>query len=195
MSLGEHDKAREAYRRAMSLGKEHVRVYRDLGVISEEDGRLEEARAHYQRGVEVDPQHAGSHYHLGAVLEKLGETGGVEELYLRAIELDSDHISAHYNLARFYVKEGRREEGRRLMQVFQELKKFEKERKAGERGVAHSPRDPRKAYELGMVYLKYGRQEKAREILQKIAQRDPNFKPAREKLAQIDQGAAGAKGE
>ena len=187
MDLGDYAHARQAYQRILELGERRFEPYYGLGYISEQEGRLEEASTYYRQAIQADSTYAESYYRLGVVLEVLGDPE-TPALYLKTIEIDPDHAAAYYSLARLYLRQGRREEGRQLVQVFQGLKEYEKEQKARQKALERSPGDAEAVHALGLVHFKYRRNQRARELFEKALKMDPDFAPAREKLEQLGQG-------
>ena len=76
----------------------------------------------------MNSEFADPYCRLGAVLEKQGEPTEAAYLYQQALKKDPHHIPTHYRLAQLYLKQGREEEGQRLLRDFQHLKQAERER-------------------------------------------------------------------
>ena len=188
MDLGDYAHARQAYQRTLELGEGRFESYYGLGYISEQEGRLEEARTYYRQALQADSTYAESYYRLGVVQEMLGDPE-TPALYLKTIEKDSDHAAAYYSLARLYLRQGRREEGRQLMQVFQDLKEYEKEQKARQQAILNADRAMQKRF---MTWdWSTSSTDAVRgpaQLFERALKMDPDFDPAREKLEQLGQG-------
>ncbi len=73
--------------------------------------------------VKAEPNFADAHYELGkALLEQASVPEAVDNLEIAA-KLDPQNPLVHYELGRAYIAAGRREEGRRQNEVFNQLRK------------------------------------------------------------------------
>ena len=109
----------------MDIGVETAGAFYDLGVISEQEGKLEAARSYFHQTLLKNAAHANAYHRLGTVTAKLGQEEQAATYYLEAIKRDPGHAGAHYSLAQLYLKQGRSDEGQELMQVFAKLKEYE----------------------------------------------------------------------
>lgn len=113
--------AAEAYERALDLDPGHVDALNNLGMLSYEQGLLEDATLLFRRAVELHPDHVISHFNLGSVLEETGKLDQARHHLRLAVRLDGQHADAHYNLAFVCDKIGAYVEARRHWKRYLEL--------------------------------------------------------------------------
>jgi tetratricopeptide (TPR) repeat protein len=113
--------AAQAYERALDIEPGHVDALNNLGMLSYEQGNVEDATLLFRRAVEFHPHHVLSRFNLGSVLEEAGDLHQAR-LHLRmAVRLDPVHADAHYNLAFVCDKLGAYAEARRHWRRYLEL--------------------------------------------------------------------------
>ena len=78
----------------------------NLGLMHEEEGRLDQAESHYREALAIDPGTPKANNNLGVVLMARGEPELAEEQFRREIEFNPDNAEAHFNLGLFYKLEG-----------------------------------------------------------------------------------------
>ena len=61
------------YQKAIALDPSYPAPYNDLGVVLEEQGRLEEARLSYQQALAIDPNYLEAHANLAMLYERMGD--------------------------------------------------------------------------------------------------------------------------
>jgi tetratricopeptide (TPR) repeat protein len=113
--------AAEAYRSALEIEGDNVDALNNLGMLSYEDGDLEEAIALFRHAGELHPDHMLSHFNLGSALEETGHDDQARRHLRRAVQLDPEHADAQYNLAFVCDKLGAYVEARRHWQKYLEL--------------------------------------------------------------------------
>jgi len=77
-----------------------------LGLISDQQGRLEESITHYEQVLALQPNSAEAHGNLGAVLLKVGRIGAAIAHHRQALARMPDNPNAHYNLAVALYQQG-----------------------------------------------------------------------------------------
>ena len=122
MDLTDDQRARTAYEKALDLGLERAKVYYDLGRIAERQDRLQDAIDHFEDAIEVNATFEEPYYRLGTVHEKLGDDETAGRWFEQAREVYPGHSGATYSLGRLYLREGRTDEGRALIDTFKMLK-------------------------------------------------------------------------
>jgi tetratricopeptide (TPR) repeat protein len=103
--LARYAEARVAYERALPLmaPEDHQRVYRQLGVLAQDQSDLQEAERWYRRAIEALPNDATAYIYLGAMLAKNGRLDEAEASHRRATEclegcLDEAYLNLGYVL-------------------------------------------------------------------------------------------------
>jgi tetratricopeptide (TPR) repeat protein len=93
-----------------------------LGLIARAQNQTDAALAAFKRVRELDPDDVTTEVQLGQLyLHERRYADAIAHLK-RAVELEPFHVTASYNLALALIRAGRREEGQRLMQRFEELR-------------------------------------------------------------------------
>lgn len=67
--LGEHERAKKAYVRAIVANELNGDAYSELGLLHREQGRFEDAEAVYLRGVDIWPHHSAAILNLGILYD------------------------------------------------------------------------------------------------------------------------------
>jgi Flp pilus assembly protein TadD len=94
-----HLQAIDAYRRVLAITPTHIEALINLGMLSYEQGDLENASACFLRAVTGDPNNAVAHFNLGSVLDELGHLEAARRHLRIAVRIDPNYPDAHYNLA------------------------------------------------------------------------------------------------
>ena len=89
---------------------EHQFVWKILGIILGQTGRITEALVAIQKAVALTPADAEVHYNLGVTLQELGRLEEAEASYRQTIALKPDYAEAHNNLGITLQGLGRSEE-------------------------------------------------------------------------------------
>ena len=98
----DHEKAPDAYLRAINLDPENADAHVNLGRLCQLRGDLKRAKQHYHRALETTPSHQLAHYNMGTVFDELDEIDLAVKFYRKALSV----ADAHYNLARIYEIRG-----------------------------------------------------------------------------------------
>ena len=116
-----HPLAIDAYRRVLVASPTHVDALINLGMLSYEQGDLENASACFLRAVKVEPDNAVGHFNLGSVLDELAQLELARQHLRIAVRLDPRYADAHYNLAFVCDKLGSSIEARQHWQIYIQL--------------------------------------------------------------------------
>jgi tetratricopeptide (TPR) repeat protein len=97
-SLARYAEARAAYERAMSVlpADEHERIYRQLGLLAQDQADIPGAEAWYRRAIEAVPTDATAYIYLGAMLAKNGRLDEAEACHRQATECPEGCIDEAY---------------------------------------------------------------------------------------------------
>ncbi|MFA5114444.1 MAG: tetratricopeptide repeat protein [Candidatus Omnitrophota bacterium] len=90
----------------LSLMQNEARVYRELGLEAQKEGRLQESLAYYQKAIVMDPQYPLTYNDAGVILEGLDHPELAKAMYLKAIEVAPNYPDSYSNLAIIYEDEG-----------------------------------------------------------------------------------------
>jgi tetratricopeptide (TPR) repeat protein len=113
-----HTQAIDAYRHVLATSPSHVDALVNLGMLSYEQGDLENASACFLRAVTVEPDNAVAHFNLGSVLDELAQLELARQHLRIAVRLDPRYADAHYNLAFVCDKLGSSIEARQHWQQY-----------------------------------------------------------------------------
>jgi tetratricopeptide (TPR) repeat protein len=100
-SLARYAEAHAAYERAMSLlpAEEHERIYRQLGLLAQDQADIQGAEGWYRRAIQALPTDATAYIYLGAMLAKNGRLDEAEACHRQATEcLEGCIDEAYLNL-------------------------------------------------------------------------------------------------
>ncbi|HET9449370.1 MAG TPA: social motility TPR repeat lipoprotein Tgl [Aggregicoccus sp.] len=87
----------------------------DLGVLAQQQGRLQEAYTEFERAVELDPDNADAHHALGILLHlAFNRPEEAIKHYQRALEVRPTFSEAKSNLGNVYLSTSRYDEAIRL---------------------------------------------------------------------------------
>jgi len=70
--IGETERARSEFRRAIKLNRDYAEPYFHLGIIAGEEGRWEEAKKYFEHALDIQPDFVEAGKNLGIVYLKLG---------------------------------------------------------------------------------------------------------------------------
>jgi tetratricopeptide (TPR) repeat protein len=96
--LARYEEARSAFNRAMAVmpTADHHRLYRQLGLLSQDESKLEEAENWLRKAVEARPDDATAYIYLGAMLAKNGRLEEAESWHRRAVQCPEGCIDEAY---------------------------------------------------------------------------------------------------
>ena len=114
--------AEEAARAALEVAPHSPHAHYVAGLIARQQNRVEEAVAHFRRVLEVDPKDTGANVNLGQLHVQRREYDAAVERFRAAVAAEPYNGTALYNLGTALLRSGRREEGQRIVQRFQELR-------------------------------------------------------------------------
>ena len=165
---GQAREAADQYRIALQLDPESAEAHCGLGVALGEQGRTQEALAQLLESVRINPDYADGRYNLGRVLGLLGRTG-------EAITQFSGSNPASAGECGGALQPGDGTRGER---------QDGGSRGAVPRGGQHETGLRQRAIQLRERPRKHGGDDVAIPQFQAILRLQPDFKPARESLAQ-----------
>ena len=130
-ALGRFDDAVRSYEEALRLNRASEKPSPwpalNLGLLLVKLDRLDEAESRFRESVAADPAFPQAHYQLGLLLDKTGRPEEAIPELDEAARLDGDYAEPHFALARLYRRAGNRDQARRALERFQEIKKREEQ--------------------------------------------------------------------
>ena len=115
------DAAVSAYRRRVELTPNDAAAHLDLGDVYRAQDRLDAALAEYLIAAILDSTSIRALATAAQIHAASGRDDAAVTLLRRAVTLDSTHLEARYALGRALMRLGQTEEGRRELQVFEQL--------------------------------------------------------------------------
>jgi len=96
--VARYGEARSAYDHALALlpPEDHRRVYKQLGMLEQDQSNIALAESWYRRAVEASPDDATAYIYLGAMLAKNGRLDEAEAYHRRATECMNGCIDEAY---------------------------------------------------------------------------------------------------
>lgn len=120
------EEAEVSYRKAIELAEIQKLTtewpWLNLAKLLIEKGRHEESLKLVESAQRMNPRSAEVFYVHGKALQKLGREAEAEAALKHSIQNDAQFPDSHYLLGRIYLKQGRKAESQREMEVFQGLK-------------------------------------------------------------------------
>jgi tetratricopeptide (TPR) repeat protein len=113
--------AKEAYRRALALERDHAGAHLNLGRLLHDEGDPRGAELHYRLALPCAAHRALAAFNLGVALEDQGLDDEALLAYARALEADADLADAHYNASRILERLGRRADALRHLSAYRRL--------------------------------------------------------------------------
>ncbi len=183
IQLKRYDAASVEVETALSLDPDLVTAVVTLGVLHEEQGRVEEAKAQYERALKMDPRRAEAAFRLGNLSlaesqaarvtgDEAAARAAVEAAVLRyseAIKGDEKHVEARYNLAVGLLELGR----------------VDKAMEEASRLVKGAPNQPQYQMLLAAIATRAGRAEQALKAYRAAARLDSKCLECRLRLGSL----------
>ena len=121
-AAGRHAECLGAYDAILADSGEDPQLWNEAGLAAFQIAFASEAPEDYERAAryfaaagDLDPQDPLYQFNLGCALDWGRDSGGAETAYLRAVELRPGYLSPVENLVELYLRQGRREEARRVL--------------------------------------------------------------------------------
>jgi len=173
--LGDYEKSRESYERALSLDENYVYAWYKLGNLYQDHLRdYEKSRESYERALSLDENYVHAWNGLGNLYQDhLGDYEKSRESYERALSLDENYVYAWYNLGNLYQYH---------------LGDYEKSRESYERALSLDENNVHAWNNLGRLYQYHlGDYEKSRKSYERALSLDENYVHAWNNLGNLFQ--------
>ncbi|WP_373990761.1 tetratricopeptide repeat protein [Duganella sp. BuS-21] len=112
------------YRQAIALMPDHTQLQQNLGALLLKEKRFSESEIAMRAAVALAPEEASAWNQLGALLVFTHREPEGEACYRRALSLEPEHARARFNLAYVLLRQGRFEEGWRMLEARWEFEGF-----------------------------------------------------------------------
>jgi Tfp pilus assembly protein PilF len=114
-AVGANAEAEAHYRRSLALAPDCAQVHHSLGVLLAAQKRYAEAGEAYRRALTLEPGSAVYWTSLGALFACAHKDDEAEQCHRTALAADADCAMAAFNLAYVLLRQGRFEEGWRML--------------------------------------------------------------------------------
>ncbi len=142
-NLPDYEAANKEAEKAAEIAPESPQPFYILGLIARTQNRTEDAIVAFKKVLAIDPRDVGANVNLGQIYMQQRKYAEAAATLRLAIEAEPYNATALYNLATALLRDGKREEGQKLMSRFQTLRQA---------GAATS---------IGQNYLEQGRYAEA----------------------------------
>lgn len=95
-----------------------------LGDMNLTQGNFKQAKIYFDRALKIDPSDAEANFGLAKTLIGMNESKQALPILEKAVQLDPTNASAHFRLATLYRQEGREQDARQQLEIFQRLRKL-----------------------------------------------------------------------
>jgi tetratricopeptide (TPR) repeat protein len=114
-------KAKQAWKKIISLNPKDDRAYAQLGMLYCEEGKFTEAEKVLNEALAINPSNYAMHVQLGRIYRDHGEFTKSERLYKKAAEISPENYEAYAGLERLYRNQGRFEERNQIFKKIMAL--------------------------------------------------------------------------
>ncbi len=122
LAASDYEAAEKELRRGLQLSPSEPYGLYNLGLVYKVQGRNAEALAGFQGVLAADPDDPDTLYQVASLHARDRQWDEAIKGFRRTIELAPHNVSAYYGLGKALVQSGDTEEGRRYLQLSQELK-------------------------------------------------------------------------
>jgi arylsulfatase A-like enzyme/Flp pilus assembly protein TadD len=127
---GYFEKAKEAYRKALSLDENYALVYNNLGSLylslylkTKKREDINQAIQNFKKGIELDPELSSAYNGLGGAYKSIGDIDSAISCWEKAVALNPNFEFPIYNLGITYFERGEKEKALGYLQRYLNLKR------------------------------------------------------------------------
>jgi tetratricopeptide (TPR) repeat protein len=184
-SKGRYDQATTAYRHAIEALPEYGEAWFNLGQVHLKKKDHEAAEEAFNKAVAADSTAARYRNGLATSYYRRREYAAAAAELVKAVRLDSLYAKARFNLGNALLRTGKRDEGRRQLDLYRRLEEEEREIAAMKNTLLTAPDRAEIYHDIGAAYARRGQFSQAQSrYLQAIA-RDSTFAPSYHNLGNI----------
>lgn len=123
MFRGQFDKSIAELQKEIAINPNFAMAYYKLGDAYTRREEWDAALPQLQRSVWLNPTYSGPYILLGKCYFKKNDLPNAEAMLRQSIRMDPNNYSAHYLLGQTLVAAGKTEEGRKMLELSQQLRK------------------------------------------------------------------------
>jgi len=102
INQGNFEKAKNLFKKVISINNNMPEVYNNLGSIFLNEKNFKEAIKYLNQAVKLNPKLSIAYFNLGIIYQKINDFKMAEKNYLQSILLNKDNVTALYNLGNLY---------------------------------------------------------------------------------------------
>ena len=213
--LGELEEAESLYKQVLQIQPEgtseqdsfanqyHLIAVNNLGVLFEQQNKLEQAVESYQTALGIKPDYAEAYYNLGNVFRRQGQLDAAVQSYQQALSLNPNIAQAHNNLGNVLKQQGKLDEALKSYRqalslkpdyseahcnlgiVLQKHKQFDAALKAYQQALSLKPNYAEAHCNLGTLLQERGQLEAAAASYQQALSVKPDYAEAHYNLGTL----------
>ncbi|HIE29078.1 TPA: tetratricopeptide repeat protein [Candidatus Poribacteria bacterium] len=178
MGQGKFDEAEKYASEAVKLIPDMAAAHHRLADIYVKRGKLEQAIAEYKRAIELDADVAGTYEGLGLIYTTQGKAEESIKYYKEAIKRNRYNPDSYYNMARCYLRLKKTKEGKKLMEIFKQMKRYQDEVTRYKKASQKKPNDVMLHLELAQLHYEHGNLDEVIREYEYVIYIAPDFAPA-----------------
>lgn len=165
---GAPENAKEFYHKILLIDPSNIVAINDLGLIFQQENKLEDAIACYKKVIQLDPLFATAYNNLGTAFQLQNKSDEACVLFEKALDCDSHCLEAYVNLGNHYRVE----------------EWYEKAIEYYQKALELVPEHPRVHNYLGLIFHDQGELQKAVDHFRIAIQSDPTYLDAEKNLSE-----------
>ena len=146
-----------------------VNLYNVLGLILNEQKKIDEAIMYYEKGIKIDPNYAVIYNNLGSIYQSKENYKKAENYFKKSIDLDNKMAEPQNNLGNLYLTLNKHQEG---IVCFKNA-------------LTIDPKFFISHYNLGIIYKNIGKFDESKKHLKEAVKLNAHFYTAHRILSQI----------
>jgi tetratricopeptide (TPR) repeat protein len=134
------EEATNAYSQIVTFEPSNIQAFSNLGLILQDQNKLDESIAYYQQALAVEPNHPDTLNNIGVILQRQGKPGTAIFYHRRALAAKPDFVEAHISLGTALQEQGKLAEATACY----------------DRALELNPTNPQARYNRSLMYLTAG---------------------------------------
>ena len=123
----EHAQAEAEYKAALQNNPFDEKAWLGLASLAADKGAPDQAETAYQKAISLQPNDAEGYVGLAKLLLAKHDVAKASELLEHAVDLDPTNIAAHYRLSTLYKQQGRAEDAKSQLELYEHYKALQSE--------------------------------------------------------------------
>ena len=157
--LGNNIEAEIAFKKVTMLNPNFAQGFSNLGVVLQEQGKLEEALEAFRKALLITPNYAEAYHNMGVALKDQGKPEKAIEAYKKALSIKPDYAEAYNNMGN----------------AFQDLGMFDQAIEAYSQTLLLKPNHAGAYNNMGIALKDIGKLEEAIEAYDKAISLEPDY--------------------